>query len=219
MLAVVIDRVSGDQAAAARSLAAVLGKIPAEVRPSVSAPSGGPAIVAVLGHEDAASQLAWQLRGASFTCDVVPVREPLPDLVVAKRFELHAATLDVEDAEGTRMMMLYNGVDVLLRGVAEVQVAGERTSGEFLVAFAGNAVCWLREHDLFFPSLGKSLQASRNANFRVVVERLQTSCTRARRDDRLMRRAAQAQLLGPMLSPDDHLELAAMLLARSLRAQ
>lgn len=219
MLAVVIDRVSGDQVAAARSLAAVLGKIPAEVRPSVSAPGGGPAVVAVLGNEDAASQLAWQLRGAAFTCDVVPVREPLPDLVVAKRFELHAATLDVEDAEGTRMMMLYNGVDVLLRGVAEVQVAGETTSSEFVIAFAGTAVCWLREHELFFPSLGKSLQASRNANFRVVVERLHASCTKARRDDRLMRRAAQTQLLGPMLSPDDHLELAAMLLAKSLRGR
>jgi hypothetical protein len=219
VLAVVIDRVSGDQAAAARSLAAVLGKIPAEVRPCVSAPGGGPAIVAVHGSEDAAMQMAWQLRGAGFTCDVVAVRDPLPDLVVAKRFELHAATLDVEDAEGTRMMMLYDGVDVLVRGVHEVQVAGERQSGEFLIAFAGSAVCWLREHELFFPSLGKSLQASRNANFRVVVDRLHASCSKARRDDRLMRRAAQTQLLGPMLSPDDHLELAAMLLARSLRGR
>jgi hypothetical protein len=219
VLAVVIDRVTGDPALAARSLASVLGKIPAEVRQCVAAPNGGPVVVAVLGTNDAAEHTAKQLRAAKFACDVVPVRDPLPDLLLAKRFELGAATLDVEDAEGTRMMMFYDGIDVLLHGTHDVVTGtGETASAEFLFAFAGpTACCWLREHELHFPSLGKALQASRLANFRTVVDRLQRACTRAKRDERLMRRTAQVQLLGPMLKPDDHLLLAALLLARSLR--
>jgi len=64
----------------------------------------------------------------------------------------------------------------------------------------------------------RALQPSRTANFRYLVAELQRRCPHAMRDERLMRRSTQGQILGPMLSPDDHLELAAMLVVRSLRA-
>jgi len=89
-------------------------------------------------------------------------------------------------------------------------------SDEFLLVFAGADVVSLREHELQYQSLGAALQPSRMANFRYLVGELQRRATRAVRDDRMMRRSVQSQMLGPMLSPDQHLELAAKLVAASL---
>jgi hypothetical protein len=256
--AVVIDRVANDVAEPAgpsdlaRALASVLGKTAYEVRPSLQVPEGGPAIVAVHAQPDAAEQTATQLRAAGFHCSAVPAKDPLPGLVVARRFELGATELTVETRDATTVSLPYAAVDVLLRGTRQTQskqtekvterklaigrsilsggLVNTRTetttrtrtttdADEFLLVFAGASVCSLREHEMQYQSLGAALQPSRTANFRHVVAELQRLCAHALRDDRLMRRSTQGQILGPMLSPDDHLELAAKLVADSLRAR
>lgn len=248
--AVVIDRVRTDPTEAARALAAVLGRTAYEVRPSVQVPGGGPAVVAVLADLDAATRTAADIRAAGLESAVVAVRDPLPDLVVARKFELGAAELTIESHESGRVALPYAAVDVLLRGtrqtqsksterVTEHKIAIGRAilsgglvntrketttrtttttdSDEFLLVFAGAQVCSLRERELQFQSLGPALQPSRIANFRHVVAELRRLCTHAARDERLMRRSTQSQILGPMLSPDDHLDFAALLVATSLR--
>lgn len=89
-------------------------------------------------------------------------------------------------------------------------------SDEVLFVFAGDDVVSLREHELQYQSLGAALQPSRMANFRYLVGELQRRASGARCDDRLMKRSVQTQMLGPMLRPDEHLELAAKLVAASL---
>ena len=81
--------------------------------------------------------------------------------------------------------------------------------------FAGPDVASLRERELQYQSLGAALQPSRMANFRYLVAEIERRAGRAVRDERLMRRSVQSQTLGPMLSPDEHLELAAKLIAAS----
>jgi hypothetical protein len=251
VFAVVIDRVTGDVAEAARALASVLGKTAYEVRPSVQVQGGGPAVVALHGEPAAAESTAAQLRAAGFTTDVVGVRDPLPDLVVARRFDLGATALGIETRESLAIALPWTDIDVLLRGTRMTQTKYTETmketklslgrtllSGglvntrtetttrtrtatdgdEFLLVFAGPTVVALREHEMQYQSLGPALQPSRTANFRLVLAEIQRSSPHALRDDRLMRRATQAQILGPTLSPDEHLDFAARLVAASLRA-
>ena len=252
MHVVVLDRVAGDVAELARGLAGVLGKTAYEVRSSLLVPEGGPAIVAVHAQADAAEHTATQLRAAGFHCSVVAGKDPLPDLVVARRFDLGATELGIETRDAQSLTVPYAAVDVLLRGTRQTQTKATETvterklaigrsilsgglvntrtetttrtrtttdADESLLVFAGAQVCSLREHEMQYQSLGPALQPSRTANFRYVVAELQRRCANAVRDERLMRRSTQGQILGPMLSPDDHLELAALLVAQSLRAR
>jgi hypothetical protein len=206
----------------------------------------------VHGQEDAARESAAQLRAAGFACSVVPARDPLPGLVVARRFDLGATELGIETRDAQSVVLPYAAIDVILRGTRQTQskqtetvterklaigrsilsggLVNTRTetttrtrtttdADEFLLVFAGAHVCSLREHEMQYQSLGPALQPSRTANFRHVVAEIQRLCPHALRDERLMRRSTQGQILGPMLSPDDHLELAALLVADSLRAR
>ncbi len=59
------------------------------------------------------------------------------------------------------------------------------------------------------------MQQSRALNLQLLLTELRRLAPQARYDDRLMRRAAQAQLLGPGLSPEEHLGIASGLLALS----
>ncbi len=249
MFAVVIDRVTGDTAAAASALATAMGKTAYEARPSVQLPGGGPAVVGVHATSEAAQGVAATVRAAGFVCTVVPVKDPLPQLVVPQRFELEGDALRVEARAHVQASIPYDAIEVLLHGTRQTQTQGTekvstrklsigravmsgglvntrtetttRTttttdSDEFLLVFAGGDVVSLRERELQYQSLGPALQPSRMANFRHVVAEVQRRAGRAIKDDRLMRRSVQSQMLGPMLSPDDHLELAAKLVAASL---
>jgi hypothetical protein len=59
-------------------------------------------------------------------------------------------------------------------------------------------------------------QPTAAANFSRLVERLREQAPNAGYDDRLNTRAGQLQLLGERLTPEAHLEIAALLLARTL---
>jgi len=73
------------------------------------------------------------------------------------------------------------------------------------------------EATLVFQGLGDAIQPARTANFQYLLTQLRQRCPGASFDERLRKRAQQAQLLGRVLSPDDHLALAVALVAARLR--
>lgn len=88
----------------------------------------------------------------------------------------------------------------------------------FLSLYAGDAPAIIfYENALDYNSLGSARKPSRSENFTYLVAELRRYCPGARYDERLMNRAAQASLLGPLLNPEDHLFIAAAVLAKALR--
>lgn len=76
-----------------------------------------------------------------------------------------------------------------------------------------------RETVLVYDSPGFELKLSRAANFACLISELRKRQPDAVFDDRLLRRADQAALLGPLLSPEEFLHVAKSLLAKILRIQ
>jgi hypothetical protein len=74
------------------------------------------------------------------------------------------------------------------------------------------------ESALLYDSLGPALQLTRAANFAFVLAELRRRCPGVVYDDRLVSRAEQSRLLGPMFEPERHLDVAVSLLSRSLRS-
>jgi len=81
----------------------------------------------------------------------------------------------------------------------------------------GGPALVFRECGVLYDSLGPAMQPSRAANFITILTELRRRCPHALYDDRLVNRGGLAQLLGPMLSPEEHLNVATSLLARVLR--
>jgi hypothetical protein len=88
----------------------------------------------------------------------------------------------------------------------------------FINLYAADAhVIVFRENSLDYNSLGPARKLSRSENFTHTVAELRRRCPNALYDERLMNRAAQAALLGPLLNPEKHLFAATALLAKVLR--
>lgn len=94
----------------------------------------------------------------------------------------------------------------------------EQDRERFLYLYSQNRpTVVLRENGLRYDALGKALQTSRAANFNHVVSELRRQSPGAVFDDRLLTRGGQAQILGPLLTPEEHLDLAVALLVKVLR--
>jgi hypothetical protein len=76
---------------------------------------------------------------------------------------------------------------------------------------------WRENEVLYRPLGGAALHPSRQANFADLIGELRRRCPQAAYDERLASRAGQAQLLGPSLSPREHLDVAISVLADALR--
>ncbi len=74
------------------------------------------------------------------------------------------------------------------------------------------------EPNVLYDSLGQALQPTRTANFVRLLEEIKQRCTAALFDDRLVNRPGQVRLLGPLFTPEEHLDIAISVLARSLRS-
>lgn len=81
----------------------------------------------------------------------------------------------------------------------------------------GAAPIIIREAEVLFDGPGTPAQPTRQAAFMHILQRLRAAAPQAVFDDRLMRKAAQARLLGRALSPEAHLDVAIAVLARALR--
>lgn len=68
-----------------------------------------------------------------------------------------------------------------------------------------------------YDGLGAAMKISRKLNFIYLISELHRLSPGAAYDDRLLKRIGQVRLLGPTLNPETNLDLAAEILARSLR--
>jgi hypothetical protein len=68
-----------------------------------------------------------------------------------------------------------------------------------------------------YDGLGAAMKLSRELNFTYLISELRRLSPGAAYDDRLLKRVGQTRLLGPALNPETNLDLAAEILARSLR--
>jgi superfamily II DNA/RNA helicase len=99
------------------------------------------------------------------------------------------------------------------------EVTRDERQGFVNLYTADGSILAFREKSLLYDSLGPALKASQAANFSHLVSELRRRCPQAPYDDRLLSRAGQIALLGPSLTPEDHLVVATALLAKVLQAE
>lgn len=128
----VVDRVTGDGEQIARALAQALGCTPYDVRASVNAPGGGPAVVSVHADPKAADATCALVRGAGLTAQVVAVRGI--ELLEARKFELDTSALAVESRDGVAARIPFTAIDLLLRGVRQIRRTQTETVSQKKVA-------------------------------------------------------------------------------------
>jgi len=251
--AVVIERVVGDPAALIPEVAAALGVTAYDVRASLQAPGGGPAILAVHADAAATGAIVSTLRAIGLeasSLDVALGGASIGDFAV-RHFELGADALAVDTRDARTAELRYASVDVIVLATSIVstehtEIVRERSfspgrtlltgglvntrtrestqrsthvdSEEIAFVFTGGPQAFrFGESALVFQGLGDAMQPARTANFRYLLDQLRGRCATARFDDRLRKRAQQVQLLGRLLSPDEHLGVAVALVAARLR--
>ncbi len=88
-----------------------------------------------------------------------------------------------------------------------------------LYLYTGNRLPALFSQDgMSYEGLGVAMKHSRELNFTYLTNEMRRLAAGAAYDERLLNRVAQFRLLGPGLAPETHLDLAAEILARTLRA-
>jgi hypothetical protein len=99
------------------------------------------------------------------------------------------------------------------------EVTTQQREGFFSLYDGEGPPLFFNENVLVYETLGPALRLSRVANFLYLLAELRRRCPGAVYDERLLNRAGQATLLGPSLTPEEHLVVATALLAKVLRAQ
>jgi len=120
VVALQFDKHAGD--ALAVRLAAVLGRTLLEARGRVSAPEGGPAVLATFGAAVAATAYADELRSRGFEVLVLPpeATETEQKRFVVRSFELGPEGLTARSRQGSTEVG-WRDVRLLLRGVVRVE--------------------------------------------------------------------------------------------------
>lgn len=113
--------------------------------------------------------------------------------------------------------VISGGLKITKTTKAVREVTKEEREG-FLTLYAeGHPTLAFHENGLVYDSLGPLRGLSRSANFVQLIAELRRRCPAARYDERLLNRAGQADLLGPLLSPDEFIVIATALLAKVLK--
>ncbi|GBD98599.1 hypothetical protein BMS3Abin07_00619 [bacterium BMS3Abin07] len=82
-----------------------------------------------------------------------------------------------------------------------------------------NNIVVFRENSLNYSSLGERLKPSRSANFAFIISELKRLCAGALYDETLLNKGGQTQILGPLFNPEEHLDIAISLIAKSIRQE
>jgi hypothetical protein len=213
MRVLAISGSSGDLAERAAALAGATGASLYEAQRQLA--SRGPRVLATYGDPAAATRVAEALAAAGFTPILLDDEASRRTRFVVRGFELEGRTLRVTDRPGTLVQVPFAAITALLRGV---RTLGPDDREPFLEVHAEAApVLALCERQLQYDGLHLERQATAAANFTRLVERLRGQAPQAAYDDRLNTRAAQLQVLGERLTPEAHLEIATLLLARALQ--
>jgi len=113
--------------------------------------------------------------------------------------------------------LMTGGLVVTRTTQTTLDLTAEERVGFFQLYVAGRQPVLFLEPALIFDSTGLALQRTRTANFSYLLSEMKRRCIATVYDERLVNKAAQYQLLGPMFDPLRHLDLALTVLARSLR--
>ena len=98
----------------------------------------------------------------------------------------------------------------------EVVTTEERT--RFLFLYAGDRPqVVFSQSGMTYDGFGPAMKMSQELNFTFLTSELRRLSPEAAYDDRLLNRAGQVRILGPAQNPETNLDLAAEILARSLR--
>lgn len=117
MLAVVVDELEGNPSDLAAKVVEVLGGTAYDVRASLTAPGGGPAVLTVVAEQERAQALCAGLAERGLRASVVAVKAARAHFDV-RRFWLEPTALEVEDREGQRRSVGYGAIDALVRASA-----------------------------------------------------------------------------------------------------
>lgn len=75
------------------------------------------------------------------------------------------------------------------------------------------------QNSMNYNGFGADMKLSRELNFAHLISELRRLCPGASYDDRLLNRIGQVRVLGPTVTPETNLDLAAYILAQSLRPE
>jgi len=114
------------------------------------------------------------------------------------------------------MALLTGGLKMTKTTEKTLESTTQTREGFFHLYAGDQQTLVFREGGLVYDSLGTALQPTRQANFSYLITELRRRSPGACYDDRLLNRAGQVQLLGPVLSPENHLDIATSLLAKLL---
>ena len=223
-----VDHLGEDREALSPALAQALGITLYEARARIAVAGKGPVIVASFGHKHDADKKAEQLRASGINPLILSQAEIETDetRTTARTFILRDTELVIGTRTGKEVRMAYSGITLIIRGTRITQAT--RTETEKSTKFAPDRAIMsgglmltksvkvtsttsadvrdgflhlygaalqpiaLLESFVLFDSLGQALQPTRTANF--------------------------ARLLGPLFTPEAHLDIAVSVLARSLRS-
>ena len=153
------------------------------------------------------------------TGDAVRIEYDLIDTIIrGTRIVQTTETETVKEQKFAAGRAILTGGLMITKSVKVTQQSSTEVREGFIYLYPGNRrpLVFL-ESALLYDSLGPALQPTRAANFVFVLEELKRRCPGAVYDDRLLSKAGQARLLGPMFEPERHPDIAISLLSRSLR--
>jgi hypothetical protein len=114
--------------------------------------------------------------------------------------------------------MLAGGIPMPKKVERQKEVSAEER-GKILYLYASRRQqpAVFSQDGMNYDGLGAAIKLSRELNFTYLISELRRLSPGAAYDDRLLKRVGQTRLLGPALNPGTNLDLAAEILARSLR--
>lgn len=145
---------------------------------------------------------------------ILPYRD-IRHILYGIGFTVHTETETVKERKFSMGKALMTGGLMMTKSKSH-EVSTERKDHErFLYIYAPDRqTVVFREYALRYDSLGRALQLSLTANFNHIVAELKRLSPDALFDDRLLTRGNQAQMLGPLFKPEEHLDIATSLLAK-----
>ncbi len=136
-------------------------------------------------------------------------------LLPATRIAGHTETHTVTNRKFSMGKTLLAGGVPMTRKVKHQEVVSIEERERVLYLCSRNrprVIC--TQSGMVYDGFGAEMQPSQEMNFNFLVAELRRRCPIAVYDDRLIKRAGQAKLLGPTLNPDTNLGLAVEILAR-----
>jgi len=113
--------------------------------------------------------------------------------------------------------VLSGGIPMTRKVEQQEEAASEERRKVLYLYAAKRSPVFFSQNGMTYDGLGAAMKLSRELNFNHLMSELRRFCPGAGYDDRLLNRIGQVRLLGPALNPETNLDLAADILARSLR--